>query len=69
MIVEIAADLHRCLHAAADVELTAIELFENPEVVAEAKAERERRVGSDFVYESLVGDRPPPLDYRKPASP
>ena len=55
--------------AAKALTLTAIELFENPEIVREAKAERERRVGSDFVYESLVGDRPPPLDYRKPASP
>ena len=54
--------------AAKTLTLTAIELFENPEIVSEAKRERERRVGSDFVYESVVGDRPPPLDYRKPAT-
>ena len=54
--------------AAKTLTLAAIELFENPDIVAEAKAERERRAGADFVYESLVGDRPPPLDYRKPAS-
>ena len=54
--------------AAKTLTLTAIELFENPAIVSEAKRERERRVGSDFVYESVVGDRPPPLDYRKPAT-
>ena len=52
--------------AAKTLTLTAIDLFENPEIVREAKRERERRVGTEFVYESLVGDRPPPLDYRKP---
>jgi aminobenzoyl-glutamate utilization protein B len=55
--------------AAKTLTLTAIELFDNPALVREAEAERERRAGADFVYESLVGDRPPPLDYRKPASP
>lgn len=55
--------------AAKTLTLTAIDLFENPEIVREAKRERGRRVGADFVYESLVGDRPPPLDYRKPTQP
>jgi aminobenzoyl-glutamate utilization protein B len=53
--------------AAKTLALTAIDLFESPEILADAKRERERRVGPGFVYESLVGDRPPPLDYRKPA--
>jgi aminobenzoyl-glutamate utilization protein B len=37
--------------------------------VAAAKAEHQKRVGPDFVYKPLVGDRPPPLDYRKAAGP
>jgi aminobenzoyl-glutamate utilization protein B len=55
--------------AAKTLTLTAIDLFEQPAILAEAKAEYERRVGPDFQYESLVGDRPPPLDYRKPPTP
>lgn len=55
--------------ATKTLTLTAIDLFENPEIVAEAQRERKRRVGDRFVYEPLVGDRPPPLDYRKPPTP
>jgi aminobenzoyl-glutamate utilization protein B len=44
--------------------LSAIELFQRPDVIAAAKAEFEERRGKDFVYRSLVGDRQPPLDYR-----
>jgi aminobenzoyl-glutamate utilization protein B len=55
--------------AAKTLTLTAIDLFESPKVLADAKAEWQRRVGPGFTYESLVGDRPPPLDYRKPATP
>jgi aminobenzoyl-glutamate utilization protein B len=50
--------------AAKTLALTAIELFENPELRADAKAEFARRRGEDFVYEALLGDRSPPLDYR-----
>jgi aminobenzoyl-glutamate utilization protein B len=55
--------------AAKTLAMTAVDLFANPALVAEIKAEHERRVGPGFVYKSLVGDRPPPLDYRKPARP
>jgi aminobenzoyl-glutamate utilization protein B len=55
--------------AAKTLTLTAVDLFESPKVLADAKAEWQRRVGPGFFYESLVGDRPPPLDYRKPATP
>ena len=51
--------------AAKTLTLTAIDVFSNPEIVQQAHRERDRRVGPDFVYESLVGDRAPPLDYRK----
>ena len=53
--------------AAKTLALTAIDLFEDPGIVQRAKDERAGRVGSSFVYESLVGDRSPPLDYRNPA--
>lgn len=51
-------------NAAKVLALTAIELFERPEHIAAAKAEFNERRGPNFVYESLVGDRKPPLDYR-----
>ncbi len=54
--------------AAKTITLTAIDIFENPQIATEAHQEWERRVGPGFEYESLVGDRPPPLDYRKPAN-
>ena len=43
---------------------TALALFANPRLIAEAKAEFERRRGEDFQYRPLLGDRDPPLDYR-----
>jgi hypothetical protein len=33
-------------------------------VIAKAKAELLKRLGSDFVYQPMVGDRKPALDYR-----
>jgi aminobenzoyl-glutamate utilization protein B len=53
------------LVAAKAIALTAVELFTHPEIVAEAAAEHARLVGPDFVYRPLLGDRDPPLDYRK----
>jgi len=50
--------------AAKTLALAAIELFENPELRAEARAEFDEKRGQDFVYEALLGDRSPPLDYR-----
>ncbi len=44
---------------------TAIALYQAPETIAQAKAERLQRVGKDFDYIPLLGDRSPPLDYRK----
>ncbi len=51
--------------AAKTLALTGIELMGSPESITSGKMELEARVGKDFVYESLVGDRKPPLDYRK----
>jgi aminobenzoyl-glutamate utilization protein B len=50
--------------AAKTIALTAIDLFGQPETLVKAKSELERRRGSDFKYEALVGNRKPPLDYR-----
>ncbi len=51
--------------AAKTLALTAIELFQSPDVIAAAWEELTERRGSDFEYAALLGDRPPPLDYRK----
>jgi len=51
--------------AAKTLTLTAIELYTNPELRARARAEFDARRGGDFRYEALLGDRPPPLDYRQ----
>ena len=40
----------------------------NPDIVEAGKAERRKRIGEGWVYTSLVGDRAPPLDYRKAPS-
>lgn len=53
------------LVAAKSLALTAMDLFTQPNVLAEAKAELRRRRGDNFVYEPLIGDRAPALDYRK----
>ena len=50
--------------AAKTMALTAIELFSNPAHLPKARAEFEKRLGG-FVYKSRVGDRKPPLDYRR----
>ncbi len=52
------------LVAAKTLAMTAVDLFTRPQVIADALEEYQQRVGPDFVYESLVGDRGPPLDYR-----
>ena len=50
--------------AAKTIAATAVEIFSNPLVIKEAKKELEQRVGGDFVYKALLGDRKPPLNYR-----
>lgn len=51
--------------AAKAMTLMAVELFTNPQLRAQARAEFDAARGSDYVYRSLLGDRAPPLDYRK----
>lgn len=53
------------LVAAKTLALTAADLFRSPETLAAARAEFDRKRGDGFRYQALVGDRAPPLDYRK----
>ena len=45
--------------------LTAVRLMQDAELIRSARAEFEQRRGADFKYVSVVGDRKPPLDYRR----
>jgi aminobenzoyl-glutamate utilization protein B len=44
---------------AKTLAMTAVDLFTNPALVAEVKAEHDKRVGPNFVYKALVGERSP----------
>jgi aminobenzoyl-glutamate utilization protein B len=51
-------------NAAKTLTLAAVELFENSALREAARAEHRQKLGADFHYEALLGDRDPPLDYR-----
>ncbi len=51
--------------AAKTLTLAAIELYTNPALREEAKTAFDVARGPDYKYQSLLGDREPPLDYRK----
>lgn len=51
--------------AAKTLTLAAIELYENEDLIEAAWEEFEDKRGPDYEYQSLLGDRDPPLDYRK----
>lgn len=53
------------LVAAKTMAGSVIDAFSNPTVIEEAWKELKRRTGDNFVYEALIGDRKPALDYRK----
>ena len=54
------------INAAKTLALTAIDLFENPQLIKDATAEFEKaRGGKDYQYKSLLGDRKPPLEQEK----
>ena len=50
--------------AAKTIAATAVEIFNNPSIVQAAKNELNQRVGDDFIYKALLGERNPPLNYR-----
>lgn len=45
--------------------LTAVRLMQDADLISAARQEFEQRRGADFKYVSVVGDRKPPLDYRR----
>lgn len=51
-------------NASKVLALTAARLYLDPALVKAARAEFGKARGADFVYQPLVGDRAPPLDYR-----
>ena len=53
------------LVAAKTLAMTVVDLFQDPRLIDAARAEFEERRGPNFEYWSLLGDRDPPLDYRK----
>jgi aminobenzoyl-glutamate utilization protein B len=53
--------------AAKVLALSTAEVLKSPDTIAAANEELQARRGADFVYRSLLGDKPPALDYRKPA--
>ncbi|MEH6664052.1 MAG: amidohydrolase [Brevundimonas sp.] len=53
--------------AAKTIALAGARLLREPQLIETAKAELDERRGADFTYEAMVGDRAPPLDYRKSA--
>ncbi|MDR3508603.1 MAG: amidohydrolase [Caulobacteraceae bacterium] len=54
--------------AAKTMALTGADLFSNPELVKQAKAELVAKRGPNFTYKAMLGDRPPALNYRKATS-
>tara|TARA_B100000745_G_scaffold288846_1_gene226563 strand:- start:1102 stop:1266 length:165 start_codon:yes stop_codon:yes gene_type:complete len=51
--------------AAKVIALTGDELFRDRGLIRSARAEFIKNRGLDFDYQALLGDRQPPLDYRK----
>lgn len=53
------------INAAKTIAMTGVDIFNNPEVVTKAKDELQKKVGPGFTFNSMIGDRKPPLDFRK----
>jgi aminobenzoyl-glutamate utilization protein B len=52
-------------NAAKIIAMTGIDIFNNPSIIGKAQKELDDYVGPDFKYKSMIGDRKPPLDFRK----
>ena len=48
------------LFAAKSLSMTMVDLFENPQLVKEIKAEFKKRKG-DKIYKAMIPDGPPPV--------
>ncbi len=53
------------INAAKTIAMSGADLFNNPTILVKAKEELMQKRGADFQYKPLIGDRKPPLDYRK----
>ncbi|MBW2269548.1 MAG: amidohydrolase [Deltaproteobacteria bacterium] len=54
------------MHFAARVlAATAVELFESPALLEAARGEHRAARGANYIFTPLLGDRAPPLDYRR----
>jgi aminobenzoyl-glutamate utilization protein B len=51
--------------AVKTLALTAVDLFTTPALIKEAKGAYEEQLPPGWAYKPLLGDRKPPLDYRK----
>jgi aminobenzoyl-glutamate utilization protein B len=51
--------------ATKTLALTALDLFTTPSLIQEAKAAYRKQIPPGWTYKPLLGDRKPPLDYRK----
>ncbi|MBK7650774.1 MAG: amidohydrolase [Flammeovirgaceae bacterium] len=51
--------------AAKTLALSILDVYTNPVLIDNAWKELRSKTGPNFIYESLIGDRPPALDYRK----
>ncbi len=51
--------------AAKSMALTAMDLFTDPSHIVKAREEFDKRRGPNFKYVTQIGNRKPPLDYRK----
>lgn len=51
--------------AAKTLALTAYDIYKNPALINQASEELSKKRGANFKYEAMIGNRKPPLDYRK----
>ena len=49
--------------SAKTMAMTVIDIFRDPSIAEKAKIELDKRRGSNFTYEPILGDRAPALDY------
>lgn len=52
------------INAAKVLAMTVHDLMTDPSLIESGKMELNKRTGAGFEYEALLGNRPPPLDYR-----
>lgn len=52
------------VYASKALAMTMVDLFENPELISDVKAEFDERKG-DYVYEGMIPPGPPPLDFEQ----